>query len=114
MGPVLQNIDQLVQMPSGCGEQNMMNFVPDIVVTRYLNSTQRLTPQIEGKAKKYMEAGYQRELTYKRNDNSFSAFGQSDPAGTIKIQCSRWYSLKLFNDFRKHLANCFRGQVSQT
>ena len=29
-----------------------------------------------------MEAGYQRELTYKRNDDSFSAFGQSDKHGS--------------------------------
>jgi len=27
--------------------------------------------------------GYQRELTYQRSDGSFSAFGNSDPAGSI-------------------------------
>jgi len=27
--------------------------------------------------------GYQRELTYQRNDSSFSAFGNSDPSGSI-------------------------------
>jgi len=27
--------------------------------------------------------GYQRELTYQRRDGSFSAFGNSDPAGSI-------------------------------
>lgn len=24
MGPILQNIDELIRMPSGCGEQNML------------------------------------------------------------------------------------------
>lgn len=57
MAPVLNNIDSLVAMPYGCGEQNMLTFVPDIVVTKYLNITQRLTPQLEERAKKYMEAG---------------------------------------------------------
>lgn len=57
MGPVLNNIERLVRMPYGCGEQNMLNFVPNIVVMKYLQVTQRLTPTIEGKAKKYMEAG---------------------------------------------------------
>lgn len=36
MGPILSNLDKLVQMPYGCGEQNMLNFVPNIVVLRYL------------------------------------------------------------------------------
>lgn len=65
MGPVLSNLDELVRMPYGCGEQNMLNFVPNIVVMKYLNATGRVDPQLEAKAKKFMEAGYQRELTYK-------------------------------------------------
>lgn len=65
MGPVLSNIEGLVRMPYGCGEQNMLNFVPNIVVLRYLKATNRAEPSIEGKAVKFMEAGYQRELTYR-------------------------------------------------
>lgn len=57
MAPVLNNIDQLVQMPYGCGEQNMLTFVPDIVVTQYLKTTQRLTATLEARARQYMEAG---------------------------------------------------------
>ena len=40
-------------------------MVPNIVVMRYLKATQRPNPQMEAKAKKFMESGYQRELTYK-------------------------------------------------
>lgn len=65
MGPLLSNIDSLVRMPYGCGEQNMLNFVPNIVVLRYLKAINRAEPALESKAKKYMQAGYQRELTYK-------------------------------------------------
>ncbi|KAJ1347540.1 hypothetical protein KIN20_002615 [Parelaphostrongylus tenuis] len=82
MGPVLSKIDDLVRMPYGCGEQNMLNFVPNIVVLRYLKATSRADPAIEAKAMKYMEAGYQRELNYRRLDNSFSAFGESDKSGS--------------------------------
>lgn len=65
MGPVLSNIEGLVRMPYGCGEQNMLNFVPNIVVLRYLKATSRAEPSLEAKAVKFMEAGYQRELTYR-------------------------------------------------
>uniref|UniRef100_A0A7E4ZZW4 TEP1-F n=1 Tax=Panagrellus redivivus TaxID=6233 RepID=A0A7E4ZZW4_PANRE len=95
MGPVLSNIENLVQMPSGCGEQNMLNFVPNIVVLQYLKATKRASATLEHKAIKYMETGYQRELTYKREDHSFSAFGQSDSHG------STWLSAFVAKSFKQ-------------
>lgn len=65
MGPVLSNLANLVQMPYGCGEQNMLNFVPNIVVMRYLRAVKKNDPAMESKITKFMESGYQRELTYK-------------------------------------------------
>lgn len=60
----------------------MLNFVPNIVVLDYLTCVKKLTPAIEAKSKKYMETGYQRELTYKHDDGSYSAFGKSDKSGS--------------------------------
>uniref|UniRef100_A0AAG5DEP7 CD109 antigen n=1 Tax=Anopheles atroparvus TaxID=41427 RepID=A0AAG5DEP7_ANOAO len=82
MGSTIQNLDSLIRMPYGCGEQNMLNFVPNIVVLDYLKATNKLTANVEAKAQKYMEAGYQRELSYKHQDGSFSAFGESDKSGS--------------------------------
>ena len=48
----------------------------------YLSRTNRLTPEIKTKAINNIESGYQRELTYKREDGSFSAFGSSDKSGS--------------------------------
>ena len=36
LGPTVKNLDNLIRMPYGCGEQNMLNFVPNIVVIDYL------------------------------------------------------------------------------
>lgn len=82
MGSSIKNLDKLIQMPNGCGEQNMLNFVPCIVAINYLKNTGQLTKAIESKALNYMETGYQRELTYKHPDGSFSAFGKSDDSGS--------------------------------
>lgn len=35
-GTTIKNLDKLIRQPYGCGEQNMMNFVPNIVVLEYL------------------------------------------------------------------------------
>ncbi len=79
----LDGLDSLLQMPFGCGEQNMLNFAPDVYITKYLESSGLLKPEIMAKAEKLMITGYQRELTYRRTDGSFSAFGMSDESGSL-------------------------------
>lgn len=78
----MKNIDQLIRKPYGCGEQNMLNFVPNIVIMDYLQSTNQLTPAVQSKAKRFMELGYQRQLSFKHDDGSYSAFGKSDKIGS--------------------------------
>ncbi|XP_046483767.1 CD109 antigen isoform X3 [Neodiprion pinetum] len=82
LGPSIPNLANLIKMPFGCGEQNMLNFVPNIVVINYLKNTDQLTQAVKAKALKYMEIGYQQELTYRHEDGSFSAFGTSDHSGS--------------------------------
>ena len=72
----MDGLDSLIQMPFGCGEQNMIIFAPDVYITKYLKESGQLKPEIMAKAEKLMLTGYQRELTYRRSDNSFSAFGR--------------------------------------
>ncbi|EOB06566.1 Alpha-2-macroglobulin-like protein 1, partial [Anas platyrhynchos] len=83
LGTALDNIDELLQMSSGCGEQNMVHFAPNVFITRYLQETGQLTPEIKQKAIGYLESGYQRQLLYKHADGSYSAFGEgSEPGNT--------------------------------
>ncbi|XP_041731964.2 alpha-2-macroglobulin-like isoform X2 [Coregonus clupeaformis] len=81
MGRAMKNLDSLLQMPYGCGEQNMVLFAPNIYILNYLQSTRQLTKEIQTRATGFLESGYQRELNYKHNDGSYSAFGQSDESG---------------------------------
>jgi CD109 antigen len=82
MGPMINGLENLIQMSYGCGEQNLLNFVPSLFALRYLEATGQLTNSLRSKAISYAEDGYQRQLTYKHNDGSFSAFGMSDPNGS--------------------------------
>ncbi|XP_060092738.1 alpha-2-macroglobulin-like protein 1 [Heteronotia binoei] len=81
LGPSLQHLDHLLEMPFGCGEQNMAKFVPNIFILRYLEATNQATPEIKAKAVEYMRSGYQRQLLYKHEDGSYSAFGTEDTEG---------------------------------
>uniref|UniRef100_A0A5S6Q9T9 Uncharacterized protein n=1 Tax=Trichuris muris TaxID=70415 RepID=A0A5S6Q9T9_TRIMR len=82
MGPTVKSAKGLIRMPYGCGEQNMVNFVPNIIVMRYLMAVDKLAPELRSKLLKNMESGYQRELTYQRDDSSYSAFGKRDAQGS--------------------------------
>ncbi|XP_031630826.1 CD109 antigen-like isoform X2 [Contarinia nasturtii] len=82
LGGSVKNMEKLIKMPYGCGEQNMLNFVPNIVIMDYLRTTNQLSPAVELKAVTFMDAGYQRELSYKHEDGSFSAFGKRDKSGS--------------------------------
>ncbi|XP_058511745.1 alpha-2-macroglobulin [Ochotona princeps] len=77
LGSAMQNTQNLLQMPYGCGEQNMVLFAPNIYVLDYLNETQQLTPEIKSKAIEYLNRGYQRQLRYKHRDGSYSTFGET-------------------------------------
>ncbi|KFP75136.1 Alpha-2-macroglobulin-like 1, partial [Apaloderma vittatum] len=81
MGPALQNLDRLLEMPFGCGEQNMVQFAPNIFILQYLNKTEQLNPEIEDKALEFLRKGYQRQLLYRHDDGSYSAFGKADNQG---------------------------------
>ncbi|XP_056282328.1 CD109 antigen isoform X2 [Pseudoliparis swirei] len=77
----ISNLDSLVQMPLGCGEQNMIHFAPCIYVLQYLDNLIG-NEEIRSRALIYMMDGYQRQLSYQRDDGSFSAFGASDTSGS--------------------------------
>ncbi|CAJ0960156.1 unnamed protein product [Ranitomeya imitator] len=90
LGPSINGLESLIEMPYGCGEQNMINFAPNIYILQYLIATNKINSDIKERAISFMEQGYQKELTYKRFDGSFSAFGNADSSG------STWLSAFVF------------------
>jgi CD109 antigen len=83
LAETIEGLDQLLQMPFGCGEQNMILLAPDAFILKYLKGTRQLKPEIQAKAETLLVTGYQRELTYRRADGSFSAFGDQDEEGSL-------------------------------
>uniref|UniRef100_A0A3B4XCA1 Alpha-2-macroglobulin-like n=1 Tax=Seriola lalandi dorsalis TaxID=1841481 RepID=A0A3B4XCA1_SERLL len=75
LGRALKNLDGLLKMPYGCGEQNMALLAPNIYILQYLKNTQQLTPAILEKATNFLTSGYQRQLNYKDKDGAYSTFG---------------------------------------
>ncbi|XP_062501616.1 C3 and PZP-like alpha-2-macroglobulin domain-containing protein 8 isoform X2 [Corticium candelabrum] len=83
MGSTLNNLEQLVRMPYGCGEQNAASTAPNIFVRQYLDATKQLTFDLKSKTNKYMTTGYQRQLNYRHDDGSYSTWGGKDTSGSL-------------------------------
>lgn len=102
LGSAMQNTQDLLKMPYGCGEQNMVLFAPNIYVLDYLNETEQLTQEIKTKAITYLNTGYQRQLNYKHRDGSYSTFG--DKPG--RSHANTWltaFVLKSFAQARRYI-----------
>lgn len=57
LGRALQNLDRLLQMPYGCGEQNIALLASDVYILQYLKDTQQLTPDITAKSTSFLTNG---------------------------------------------------------
>ncbi|CAJ0960162.1 unnamed protein product [Ranitomeya imitator] len=57
LGPSINGLESLIMMPYGCGEQNMINFAPNIYILLYLTATKQLKQDTRNKAIEYMELG---------------------------------------------------------
>ncbi|XP_057308923.1 pregnancy zone protein-like isoform X2 [Hydractinia symbiolongicarpus] len=100
LGPSMDNLDKLLAMPYGCGEQNMLKFAPNIYIMDYLTATNQLTEKVERKAKEYMRSGYQRELTYKHSNGAYSAFGERDKEGSTWLTA---FVLRSFSQAKRYI-----------
>ncbi|NXD67613.1 A2ML1 protein, partial [Eolophus roseicapillus] len=114
MGMALQNMDHLVQLPHGCGEQNMVLFAPIVYVLQYLEKTRQLTPEIKERATGFLRNGkynrptlllclpqwYQMQLLYRHRDGSYSVFGQRDGEGNTWLTA---FVVKSFSQARKYI-----------
>ena len=57
LGRALENLEGLLKMPYGCGEQNMVLFAPNLYILQYLKNTQQLTPAITEKSDNFLKSG---------------------------------------------------------
>ncbi|XP_056388759.1 alpha-2-macroglobulin-like protein 1 isoform X1 [Hyla sarda] len=100
IGTALQNLDRLIVMPYGCGEQNMLTMGPTIYVLDYLKATGQLDTTQKDKGIGYLQSGYQRQLSFKRSDGSYSAFGMSDAEGSTWLTA---FVIKCFSQAKNYI-----------
>merc|ERR1719210_1934117 len=97
MGPLFENFDSILNIPTGCGEQNLINIVPNVAVLNFLPfstfHSKTLIEKYSKQALNQIELGVQRQMNYRRRDGSFSVFGEQDLTG------STWLTANVISAF---------------
>ncbi|XP_075062644.1 venom factor-like isoform X2 [Mixophyes fleayi] len=71
------NLQDLIVVPSGCAEQNMIKMTPVVIATQYLDKTnqwERIGLNRREKAITNIRQGYVNQLRHRSNDGSYGAF----------------------------------------
>nr|XP_023404495.1 LOW QUALITY PROTEIN: ovostatin homolog 2-like [Loxodonta africana] len=100
LGLAMQNLENLLQMPYGCGEQNIALLASDTHVLDYLKSTEQLTEEVKSKAAFFLSSGYQKQLAFKNSDGSYSVFWQRSQQGNIWLTT---LTFKTFEGMKKYV-----------
>jgi uncharacterized protein YfaS (alpha-2-macroglobulin family) len=79
LSQVLQGAEGMLQMPHGCFEQTSSSTYPNLLVLDYLRKTGRSSPDVLRRAERFVNAGYQRLLTFERPGGGFDWYGSGPP-----------------------------------
>jgi hypothetical protein len=94
---VVDGMDKILRMPSGCFEQISSSLYPDILVLKYLDKTGKDNPEARKKAEEYIGVGMQKILTYESEPGGFSLYGQGSAETVLTA-----YGLMEFNELKDH------------
>uniref|UniRef100_A0A8D1N8B6 Ovostatin homolog 2-like n=1 Tax=Sus scrofa TaxID=9823 RepID=A0A8D1N8B6_PIG len=94
VGLAVQNLENLLKMPYGGGEQNIALLASDTYILDYLKSTNQLTEEIKSKAFFFLSNGYQKQLSFKNPDGSYSVFWRLNQEGSIWLSALTFKTLE--------------------
>ncbi len=95
---VLEGADGILRMPGGCFEQTSSSAYPNVLTVDHLKKTHTQSPAVMMKAEQYLNAGYQRLLTFEHKTGGFDWWGQESNEPLIWLSA---YGLQEFNDMSK-------------
>jgi hypothetical protein len=93
---VVEGLDGIFRMPSGCFEQTSSTTYPNVLALDYLRRMNKQAPDVEARARQYIHLGYQRLIGFEVAGGGFDWFGRP-PANTTLTA----YGLMEFQDMAR-------------
>nr|XP_058138758.1 ovostatin homolog isoform X2 [Dasypus novemcinctus] len=95
----MQNLETVLPMPFGSGEQNIAQLASATYVLDYQKYTEELTEEEKNKAFAFLANGYQKQLFFKHPDGSYSVFLDSNQKGSIWLTALTFKTLERMKDY---------------
>jgi hypothetical protein len=92
---VMDGLESVLRMPSGCFEQTSSATYPNALVMKYLKDNQKGSPELLARGEEYLTTGYQRLLSFEVQGGGFEWFGRA-PANQVLTS----YGLLEFHDMQ--------------
>lgn len=99
MTHALEGIEGILHRPYGCGEQTISSTYPNVLALRYLRQQDESVAGLAAKARRYVQAGYERLLGYRADSGGFSYWGRGEADLALTA-----YAVRFLNDAREFVA----------
>jgi hypothetical protein len=99
MAHLTEGIEGIIQRPYGCAEQTISSAYPSLMVLRYYKRSGEDLPRMAEKARRYLQAGYERLLNHRNDDGGFTYWGRGEADSALTA-----YALRFLNDAREFVA----------
>jgi hypothetical protein len=99
MTHALEGIEGILRRPYGCGEQTISSTYPNVLALRYLRQQDESAAGLAAKARRYVQAGYERLLGYRAPDGGFNYWGRGEADLALTA-----YAVRFLNDAREFAA----------
>jgi hypothetical protein len=76
---ILESIEAVLERPYGCAEQTISSTYPSILLLKYMKSAGVETSPLAAKARRYVQQGYERLLSYRALGGGFTYWGRGEP-----------------------------------
>jgi hypothetical protein len=96
---VLEAIEAIMERPYGCAEQTISSAYPSLLALRLYQTQGDKVPPLTGRARKYVQAGYERLLNYRGATGGFSYWGRGDADVALTA-----YALQFLNDAARFIS----------
>lgn len=93
---LVEGTEGILRMPGGCFEQTSSSAYPNVLVVDYIKRNRLGAAETLAKSEAYLNAGYQRLLTFERPGGGFDWWGSGEPLVWLSA-----YGLMEFNDMAK-------------
>jgi hypothetical protein len=76
---ILESIEAVLERPYGCAEQTISSTYPSILLLKYMKSAGMESSPLAPKARRYVQQGYERLLSYRALGGGFTYWGRGEP-----------------------------------